>query len=92
MKWLALTLLFLTAIMQLRLWSSDGGVRQLEQLEKSVAEHQRVNQLLKQRNQELMKQVQALKESDDAIEHYARARESMIKQGETFYRFVSKKD
>ncbi len=91
MKWWAIILLVLLAWLQVRLWSPDGGIAQLRQLEQSVAEQKKANQQLKARNAELFKQVKALRNDDAAIEQYARLHLGMIKPGETFYRFVPAK-
>ncbi len=91
MKWWAILLLVLLAWLQVRLWSPDGGIAQLRQLEQSVAEQKKANLQLKARNAELFKQVKALRNDDAAIEQYARLHLGMIKPGETFYRFVPAK-
>jgi cell division protein FtsB len=85
--WAILLCLFLAGL-QIRLWSPDGGIVELRKLETQIAEQKHANQQLKKRNAELMKQVQALRNNDEAIEQYARLHLGMIKPGETFYRFI----
>ncbi|MCO7226378.1 septum formation initiator family protein [Pleionea sp. CnH1-48] len=88
MKWWAILLLILTALLQIRLWSNDGGIAELRQLETKVAEQKQANEMLRRRNADLRKQVDALRSSEAAIEQYARQHLEMIKPGETFYRFT----
>lgn len=88
MKWLVIILLGLLAVLQVRLWSPDGGLSELRELDQKVAAQRSANQQLKARNEELYKQVKALRNNDQAIEQYARFHLGMIKPGETFYRFV----
>ncbi|PWK44412.1 FtsB family cell division protein [Pleionea mediterranea] len=91
MKWSATLLILLLAGLQVRLWSPDGGLAELEQLKQQVSEQKHANEQLRQRNAELHKQVKALRNNEAAIEQYARLHLGMIKPGETFYRFVSSK-
>lgn len=90
-KWWTGVLLLSLVLLQVRLWSPDGGIAELRQLEFKVAEQKMANESLRKRNKELHNQVMALRNSDDAIEQYARLRLGMIKPGETFYRFVPAK-
>ncbi|WP_144391354.1 septum formation initiator family protein [Pleionea sediminis] len=91
MKWWAILFLTLLVWLQVRLWSDDGGIAEFRELSDRVAEQQKANKQLEARNQELFKQVKALRNNDDAIEQYARLHLGMIKPGETFYRFVPTK-
>jgi cell division protein FtsB len=88
MKWIALIFLTMLFSLQVRLWSDDGGIAELNKLEKISAEQQLANQRLKARNAELKTQVKALRNDPVAIEHYARIHLGMIKPDETFYRFL----
>ncbi|NVJ61316.1 MAG: septum formation initiator family protein [Gammaproteobacteria bacterium] len=91
MKWWALVLTVMLIGLQVRLWSSDGGFIELRQLEQQVADQRNANKQLRARNDELLRQVKALRDNNDAIEQYARFHLGMIKPGETFYRFVPSK-
>ena len=88
MKSWALVLTAMLIGLQFRLWSVDGGLTELSQLEQQVADQKQANQQLRARNDELMRQVKALRDNNAAIEQYARFHLGMIKPGETFYRFV----
>ena len=91
MKWWVILLLIIFAVLQVRLWSDNHGIAELRQLEKKVAEQKQANASLQERNRSLRKQVEALRQSDAAIERNARLHLGMIKQGETFYRFIPKR-
>ncbi|WMS88538.1 septum formation initiator family protein [Pleionea litopenaei] len=91
MKWWAIFLLLVLAGLQVRLWSPDGGIAELRKLDQQVTDQRAANDQLKVRNEELYKQVKALRNNDQAIEQYARLHLGMIKPGETFFRFVSDK-
>jgi cell division protein FtsB len=85
---LLLLLLFALVLLQVKLWVGDGGWREVEQLEVSVAAQQRENETLEQRNAALAAEVDDLKQGQAAVEERARAELGMIKPGETFYRVV----
>jgi len=85
---LALVLLAVLLLLQIKLWVGEGGWRQVEQLEASVATQQEENRKLEQRNAALAAEVDDLKQGQAAVEERARAELGMIKPGETFYRVV----
>ncbi len=88
MKWLAAILVSMLIGLQIRIWSEDGGLPELNRLALQVAEQKAANEKLKARNQDLQKHVVALRNDDAVIEQYARYHLGMVKPGETFYRFV----
>ena len=85
---LALVLLAVLLLLQIKLWVGEGGWRQVEQLEASVATQQEENRKLEQRNAALAAEVDDLKQGQAAVEERARAELGMIKPGEAFYRVV----
>lgn len=85
---LALLLIALLILLQIKFWTGDGGWRQAEQLERSVQLQKNENEKLQQRNDALSAEVEDLKSGEDAVEERARAELGMIKPGETFYRVV----
>lgn len=87
-RWVALILLALLIVLQLRLWIGDGSMREVENLRSHLAEQKRENERLKARNDALSAEVQNLKEGRDAIESRARSELGLIKPGETFYQVV----
>ncbi|HOV58049.1 MAG TPA: cell division protein FtsB [Rhodanobacteraceae bacterium] len=88
LRWAALVLLILLIALQLKLWTGEGGMRELASLRQHVAEQQRENERLKARNEALSAEVQDLKEGRDAIEGRARSELGLIKPGETFYQVI----
>jgi cell division protein FtsB len=85
---IALVLVAVLLLLQLKLWAGGGGWREVEQLEASVAAQTRENRELTQRNDALSAEVDDLKQGRAAVEERARAELGMIKPGEVFYRVV----
>ena len=81
MRWLLLLLLVLLVALQYQLWFS-GGMNEVWELEKAVAEQKAENERLRERNEALAAEVEDLKSGRDAIEERARAELGMIRQGE----------
>ena len=91
MRWTAALVLLLVAILvmlQLRLWSGEGGRPSVEALEDQVLEQRRENEGLQQRNDALAAEVEDLKSGEAAVEERARSELGMIRPGETFYRVI----
>ena len=88
LRWTALILLILLIALQLKLWTGEGGMREVRSLRLHVAEQKQDNDRLKARNDALSADVQDLKEGRDAIESRARSELGLIKPGETFYQVV----
>jgi cell division protein FtsB len=61
------------------------------ELNRQLQQQEDENQTLRQRNQQIATDVESLKNNLDAIEEKARADLGMIKQGETFYLVIDKK-
>lgn len=85
---LALLLIVLLALLQVKFWVGDGGWYQAHQIERAVELQQRDNAKLMQRNDALSAEVEDLKSGEAAVEERARAELGMIKPGEVFYRVV----
>lgn len=88
MRWLIGLLLVLLIGLQLRLWTGEGSLAQYHHLQERIEEQLHTNQYLRERNQELAVEVEALRQSDDAVEERARADLGMIRDGEIFYMIV----
>jgi len=88
LRWAALVLLILLIALQLKLWTGEGGMREVQTLRQHVAEQKQDNDKLKSRNDALSADVQDLKEGRDAIESRARSELGLIKPGETFYQVI----
>lgn len=85
---LALILLAVLILLQIKLWVGAGGWREVEQLEQTVQMQTTENAKLEQRNAALSAEVDDLKQGQAAVEERARAELGMIKPGEVFYRVV----
>lgn len=88
LRWVALILIALLIGLQLKLWSSSGGMREVESLRASVVQQTKDNERLRQRNHALEADVADLKSGEQAVEARARAELGLIKPGETFYQVV----
>ncbi len=88
MKIFAIVLFAVLALLQLRLWLSDDGVREVGRLERAVAGQQEENASLKARNDRLAAEVRDLKEGMTAVEERARSDLGMVGANESFYQVV----
>ena len=75
-------------LLQYRLWASSEGARTVWQLQSAVAQQQRENDGLAQRNAQLNAEVKDLKEGLVALEERARHELGMVGSRETFYQVV----
>jgi cell division protein FtsB len=90
LRWVALILLLLLIGLQMKLWTGNGGVHEVETLRAAVKKQGEDNDKLTQRNQALGADVNDLKTGEQAVEARARAELGLIKPGETFYQVVEK--
>jgi cell division protein FtsB len=90
LRWVALILLLILIGLQLKLWSSHGGMSEVASLRVSVQKQSDENDKLAQRNQALAADVNDLKHGEQAVEARARAELGLVKPGETFYQVVEK--
>ena len=77
-------------LLQLRLWSGDGGLAEIWTLHQSLAQQKVENATLRERNAALAAEVQDLKQGTAAIEERARSELGMIKDGEIFFQTIEK--
>ena len=91
MKWLAIALGVVIAILQYRLWLSDTGVHELARMRAAVTQQRDQNSTLVQRNQQLAAEVRDLKTGMAALEERARSELGMIASNETYYQVVPAK-
>jgi cell division protein FtsB len=87
-KWLAIALGIVIAILQYRLWLSNSGVRELARMQDAVAQQRSQNAALVARNRELAAEVRDLKTGMAALEERARSQLGMIASTETYYQVV----
>lgn len=91
MKWLAIALGVVVAILQYRLWLSDSGVRELARMQDAVKQQRAQNTVLVERNRQLAAEVRDLKTGMAALEERARSELGMIARNETYYQVVPAK-
>ena len=87
-RWVALALLALLVVLQLKLWTGAGGVPEVWRLEARVEQQAQDNSARRARNAALAADVEDLKSGREAVEERARSELGMIKPGETFYQVV----
>lgn len=91
MRLLLITLCILLLGLQYRLWFGKNSVQDYLQLKRQVEEQRAFNAELKERNQVLYAEIDALREDLDAVEERARNELGLVKKDETFFRIISKK-
>lgn len=74
--------------LQVRLWTGPGSLAEISRLEADIATQEAENAGLASRNQDLLTDVEELKNGTDGIEEMAREDLGLIKEGETFYMIV----
>ncbi len=89
---LALVLLILLVVLQMRLWQGEGSWTAEQELKVQVEQQRAENAKLKERNAALAAEVGDLKTGEAAVEERARSELGMVKPGETFYRVVEPQD
>lgn len=89
MKSLVILLIILLVVLQYKLWLTPGGFIETRHLKKQIATQKAENAKLKERNDALMADTEALKKNSDAIESFARKDLGMIKNDEVFYQVIS---
>ena len=85
LRWIALALIVILIGLQLKLWSGNGSMREVDALRVSVKKQTDDNARLLQRNQAVGADVLDLKHGDQAVEARARTELGLIKPGEVFY-------
>jgi cell division protein FtsB len=85
LKWLAIVLTLLIALLQFRLWLGEGGLRELREVRQRVDVLEAENKPLRDRNARLAAEVVDLKTGLDAIEERARSDIGMVRTDEQFF-------
>lgn len=88
LRWIALVLLVLLIALQVRLWTGQGGMREVWMLEQRIEAQKAANARLKARNDTLSAEVDDLKYGQEAIEERARAELGLVQPDEVFYQVV----
>ena len=90
MKILGFIFAFLILVLQYRIWMGDNGMPEISQLKQRIAEQIKQNEQLKEQNDMLKKEIQALRTNPALLEEIAREQLGLIKPNETFYRIIPK--
>lgn len=85
-------MIILILLLQIRLWTGEGSVPKIYEIEKLIEDQREENKSLKQRNQEKYAQIQNLSNEHESDEIEGRARQNLglIKKDETFFLIVEK--
>jgi cell division protein FtsB len=81
-------LLLMIAVLTYSLTLGKGGWLRIHSLDQEISTQKETNIQMQGRNQALSAEVQDLKKGSDALEERARVDLGMVRQGETYYRFV----
>jgi len=84
MKFVAVALLALIALVHAELWFGRGGVPRVMELQGKLAEQRTANEAARTRNAQLDAEVRDLKEGLEMVEEKARTELCMIKPDEIF--------
>ncbi len=90
MRWLAVALLVLIALLQHPLWLGKGGLLRVREVDRQLQQQKETNKRLETRNAGLVAEVRDLKQGFDAIEERARFELGMVKQDEVFVQIADK--
>ena len=88
LRWVALILIIVLIALQVRLWTGQGGLRDVWRLQQRVAQQKAENAQLKKRNETLSAEVEDLKHGEEAVEDRMRSELGLLKPGEMFYQVV----
>jgi len=88
LRWILLILIVLLAGLQYRLWWGDGGRLELLQLRQQAQDSKRENAILRERNEELARQVMDLKAGNTVLEQRAREELGLTRSDEVYFQFV----
>lgn len=92
MRWLFVVLLALSFVMAYRLLFAPGSIAEQRRLQAQVLEQQAINAELTARNASLEREVIELKSGKKGVERRARNELGLVREGETFYQVVEKRD
>ena len=91
-KFVLVGLAILLGLSQYQLWFGIGSISELQRLTDELQKQKAANQRLTSRNDELVAEINALKNDPEAIEELLRSRFGYVKEGETFVRLLPKGD
>lgn len=91
MRWAALGLVLLLALLQYRLWLAEGSLAELHRLDEKLQTQEALNLELRTRNAQLEQEVLELQQGLETVEERARQDLGMIREGEVYYQVVEEK-
>ena len=91
MRIIAVILALLFFVLQYDLWLGEGSLATVWQLQQGIEQQKKENEVISQRNDSLLAEVNDLKKGDSALEERARNELGMIKKGETYIQVVTEK-
>jgi cell division protein FtsB len=89
MRIFALILVIAVALLQYRVWVSERGIREVARLRAAVEAQTAANMEQRERNRQLVAEVNDLKGGLTALEERARSELGMVGNSETFYQVVT---
>lgn len=87
-KWILVILVILLASLQYRLWFGKNSVSDYDSKKLQIAELEKQNASLRQRNQLIRADIDDLQLGIESMEERARNELGLIKEGEVFYRIL----
>ena len=88
---LFISLAVLLGLSQYQLWFGTGSISELQRLTDELRKQEAENQRLGSRNDDLVSEINALKNDPEAIEELLRSRFGYIKEGEVFIRLIPRR-
>lgn len=88
MRILLTVLVLLLLLLQIPLWSGDGGLPEIWDLRDRIEEQESENRRLRERNQALEAEVDNLREGYEAIEERARNELGLVGEDEIFFQVI----
>ena len=88
MRWVLLGLGGVLLLLQYRLWFADGGIAEQVRLKQKIVQQQDGNEVLRERNVALEREVLELQSGHLVVEQRARNDLGLVKEGEVYYQFT----
>jgi cell division protein FtsB len=88
MKFFLAVIILLIALLQYRLWFSNGGIEQIQQDQLRLVELKKQVEEKRERNTALYAEVEDLRKGQESLEERARNDLGMIRDGETFFQVL----
>ncbi len=90
MKIVGIIVVILIGWLQYHIWWGESGHFSIKELEQKISQQEKENQLLKQENLRLIKEINALQTNPQVLEEKAREKLGLVKPDEVFLRIIPK--